>query len=328
MSIFPYKLVKVADGLRVWVPNHFCYTDFGVRGSKLQNRYGRRYVCTDTPGTGFIERESESHSYNDFVRRNIYSQRRRYGRMLLGREPNYRKEIKRTRAALDQAHEPMKRRILDSYLNALGVGEIEERIERIEQAIKNRVKQHHHNKFYVSVLSHYKHKVQQLEEDMRSVELDVKDTCSAEQYDAWLRLVEAFMKVASCRRIWHQNDHSRHQYEQVFFDLGIFDFIRSESFLPILRTSVGTTYYILPTCLIAARNSVDFDVLPLKGLAIVCQEMAVQETIELISSRLGDAASVLRVPTLDQTWYFNHVRPIMHFVGAYDELRALQDNES
>ena len=44
--------------------------------------------------------------------------------------------------------------------------------------------------------------------------------------------------------------------------------------------------------------------------------------MDVISSRLGDAASMVRIPELNLTWYFNHVRPIMHFVGAYEELQA------
>ena len=73
-----------------------------------------------------------------------------------------------------------------------------------------------------------------------------------------------------------------------------------------------------------ARSTVDFDLVPIKGLTVVCQELAIEETVEVISSRLGDAASMVRIPEMDLTWYFNHVRPVMHFIGAYDHLRELQ----
>ena len=323
MTLLPFKMKKVADGLAVRVSNHFLYTDFGVTDSRDQNRYGRRYVCTGTPGTGFIERESESHSYREFVRNNFKKQRPKYLNLLLNREPNFDREIKLARAALDQATESMKRAILDAYINALTVASVDEDIERIQRGIKDRIGHHDHKKYYVSVLSHYKHKVSQLRDDMESVVYNVRNSCTDEQYQAYLRLVEVFIKVASCRRIWNQNDNSRLKYDQVFFDLGTFDFIRSEVYLPVLRSSKGVDYYLLPTAIIVARSSVDFDVVPLADVTLVCQEMAIQETIEVLSSRLGDAASMLRIPTFDQTWYFNHVRPIMHLAGAYDELRAL-----
>ena len=320
MTIFPYKRVKVTEGLYIKHSNHFFYTDFGVRDGGAHHYSGRRYVNTGVPGTGFVERESESHSYHKFVRSIIANQKPNYWHMLLGMEPSYQKELKRARLALASADDPLKRQILDCYVNALSVGATEERLERIVRGIKDKIG-HKSNKFLVSVMSHYKNKISQLGHDMRSVELHVKDTCTEEQYEAYTRMVEAFSKVADCRRVWHANEKTREVYQQVFFDMGIFDFIRSDDYLPILRDSNGVHYYLLPTAMIVARSTVDFDILPLKKLTIVCQELAIQETVEVISSRLGDAASMVRIPELNLSWYFNHVRPIMHFVGAYEALQ-------
>lgn len=319
MAILPYKRVKVTEGLYIKQPQHFYYTDFGVRDSGNGQQGGRRYICTGTPGTGFVERESESHSYHEYVRKQLARQKPNYWRLLFNLEPSYSKELERASVALSRADDPLKRRILECYVNALGIGRTEERIERIIRGIKDKIG-HRSNKFLVSVMSHYKSKISTLEHDMRSVELDVKDICTPEQYEAYVKMVEAFVKVAACRRIWHLNEDVRQRYVQVYFDLGIFDFIRFEHFLPIIRDSRGLTYYLLPTHLLVARSTVDFDLVPLKDLTIVCQELAIEETVEVVSSRLGDAASMVRIPSLDQTWYFNHVRAVMHFVGAYDEL--------
>ena len=319
MTIFPYKRVKVTEGLYIKQPRHFIYTDFGVRDSGNGQQGGRRYINSGVPGTGYIERESESHSYHEHVRAELKALKNSYWKLLFGREPNYSKELARANAALRAADDPLKRRILECYVNALGVGRNEERIECIIRGIKDKIG-HKSNKFLVSVMSHYKSKINTLEHDMRAVELDVKDLCTPEQYEAYLNMVDAFTKVAGCRRVWHLNEDDRQHYVQVYFDLGIFDFIRCEKFLPIIRDSRGLTYYLLPTHMIIARSTVDFDLVPLKELTVVCQELAIEETVEVISSRLGDAASMIRMPGLDQTWYFNHVRPVMHFVGAYDEL--------
>lgn len=320
MTIFPYKRVKVTEGLYIKQSKHFFYTDFGVRDGGTGQYGGRRYVCDGVPGTGFIERESESHSYHEYVRKQLARQKPTYWRLLLGREPSYDKELARARVALANADDPLKRSILDSYVNALGVGRTEERLERVVRGIKDKIG-HRSNKFLVSVMSHYKSKISQLGHDMRSVQLDVKDMCTEEQYEKYCAVVEHFVKVAGCRRVWHLNEDAREKYVQVYFDMGIFDFIRSDYFLPIMRDSRGVQYYLLPTHMIVARSSVDFDLVPLKDLTIVCQELAIEETVEVISSRLGDAASMIRIPEMGLTWYFNHVRPIMHFVGAYDELR-------
>ena len=322
MTIFPYKRTKVTEGLYIKRSNHFFYTDFGVRDSGAQRHSGRRYINTGVPGTGFMERESESHSYHTYVRAFLAKQKPNYWRMLLDREPNYDKEIKRARAALTAATDPEKRQILDCYVNALSIGRTEERLERVVRGIKDKIG-HKSNKFLVSVMSHYKNKINQLGHDMKAVEFDVKNTCTEEQYEAYVKMTDAFVKVADCRRVWHANEKTREVYQQVFFDMGIFDFIRSADYLPILRDSNGVSYYLLPTMMIVARDTVDFDIVPLKNLTIVCQELAIEETVEVISSRLGDAASMIRIPELNLTWYFNHVRPIMHFVGAYEELQKV-----
>lgn len=322
MSVFPYKRVKVTEGLYIKRSEHFFYTDFGVRNSGTVGHNGRRYVCIGVPGTGFIERESESHSYHMFVRKLLAKQKPSYWRLLLGLEPSYKKELDRAKAALAKAKDPLKRQILDCYVNTLTIGATEENVEHIVRGIKDKIG-HRSNKFLVSVKSHYKNKINQLGHDMRSAQLNLRDTCTPEQFEAYLKMCEAFSKVADCRRVWHSNEDTREVYQQVFFDMGIFDFIcTDDTFLPMLRDSKGVTYYLLPTHMIVAYNSDDFDLVPLKGLTIACQELAIQETVEVISSRLGDAASMMRIPEFNLTWYFNHVRPIMYFVGAYEELQS------
>ena len=80
--------------------------------------------------------------------------------------------------------------------------------------------------------------------------------------------------------------------------------------------------YLLPDAVIVARSSVDFDILPLKDLTMVCQETAIEEATELLSSRVGDAASMVLIPGLNLTFYFNHARVVIDFVQAVDKLKA------
>lgn len=322
MKILPYKIVKVTEGLHVRISNHFYYSDFGIRDSGEQHRYsGRRYIMEFGPGAGFIERESESHSYHQSIRKRLAQQKPKYWRMLLGKEPDFNRTIEQVDAAMATCTDPYKRRILEHYQNALSVGRTEERIQRVIRGIKDRIG-HKSNKFLVSVLSHYKSKLSQLEGDMKSVELHVKDLCTPNTLAAYDAAVDSFVKVAACRRIWHYNEKVRGRFAQVYFDLGTFDYIQSDSYLPLIRDSKGTIYFLLPDSVIVAHGTTDFEVLPLKDLTIVFQELSVEEPVEVLSSRLGDAASMIKVPALDLTFYFNHVRPIAHFVECIDHLKA------
>lgn len=321
MPILPFKRVKVSEGLHVRISNHFYYTDFGVRGRSDMYAYGRRYVPSNVPGTGFFERESDSHSYRAFVRECFAKEYpNSYLRMLLGREPSFDRELKRVATALDHCDDERKRPILECYHNALTTARTEERVERIIRGVKDKMG-HRSNKYMVSVLSHYKSKVAKLDKEIASLEYNVGDHCSEETYRAYGEMVEAFAKVASGRRTWHYNENNKEHYPQVFFDMGVFDFIRSKYFLPVMRDSNGVHYYILPDSVIVARSTVDFDIVPLKGMAFVFQDLSIEEPVEAISSRLGDAASLVKIPALNLTFYFNHVRPVIYFIEKMDALR-------
>ena len=320
MPLLPFKIVHVTQGLTVRVSNHFAYSDFGIRDAGEMRFNGRRYVMGATPGTGFIERDSESHSYHQFVRAGLARQRRSYLRLLMGREPSFEKEQERVKQALLQCDDAKRRDILECYQNALTVARQQEQYARIIRGVKDRMG-HHSNKFMVSVISHYKSKIHQLEHDMKAVEYGVKEHCTEATFAAYEKVLDAFFRVASCRRIWQYDERFRGEARQVFFDMGVFDFIRSDGYLPLMRDLHGRDLYLLPDCLLVVRSSVDFDVLPLKRLTIVAQEMAIEEPMEMLSSSMGDAAAVIKIPELGLTYYFNHVRPVIAFVEALDQLK-------
>lgn len=321
MKILPKSRVKVTEGLYVFVSNHFYYTDFGIRDMGEMRYSGRRFVMSDTPGTGFIERESESHSYHQFVRDQLALQKPSYLRMVMGKEPSFDKALSAANKALANSDDKFKRELLEHYVNALTVARSEERLERVVRGIKDKMG-HRSNKFMVSVMSHYKNKIRQLEHDMDAVIWHVEEHCSKESYECYLKVVETFSRVASCRRIWFYDPLKRDSYNQVFFDLGVFDYIRCKDYIPIMRHPNGTHYYLLPDALIAARSNADFDVVPLKNLTIVYQEMAIEESNESMVGRLGDAASMIKIPEFGLTFYFNHLHPIVDFVNAVDRLKA------
>ena len=321
MTIIPIERKKVTERQHVWVSRHFHYSDFGVRDTDKERRYGLRFVCTGTPGSGFIERSCDSQSYYDFVHTHRSLRRPTYFGLLFGKEPSYDRELRRANALMCSTDDPRKRVLMECYTNALSIGRREEEIQRVILSLKKKMR-HHHNKHLVSIVSHYQHRISQLERDMDTVEYHLKDHCSDEVYEAYNNMMEAFgTMVSRCRRIWHHNEKSKGDFRRVFFDFGIFDFIRNDGFLPLMRDSGGVCYYWLPDALIVARSSVDFDIVPLKGLTVVCQETAIVETTELLSSTIGNAACMILIPELNLTFYFNHARVVVAFVQAVDELK-------
>ena len=321
MKIFPYKRKKVADNLYVRVSNHFYYSDFGVRDYGEGGQYGRRYVCTGTPGTGFIERDSESQSYHEFVRKQMCNRPPSYWNMLLEKEPDYNRELVCANEMMRTTTDLRKRELFECYTNALTIGRHEEEMQRAIVGVKKKMGRHH-NKYMVSIISHYKRKITQLEHDMLAVEYHVKEHYSPETYEAYTIMTDAFRKMSTrCRRIWHHNGNGEGRFTQVFFDMGVFDFIRNEDYLPLMRDSQGVCYYILPDTVIVARSSIDFDLVPLKTLTVVYQESSIAETTEILSSTIGDVACMMLIPELNLTFYFNHAHVVVDFVKTVDNLK-------
>lgn len=321
MKLFSYKRKKVADNLYVRVSNHFYYSDFGVRDYEAGIAYGHRYVCSGTPGSGFIERDSESQSYHDFVRRHMCNRRPSYWNMLLEKEPDYNRELLHADTAMRLATDPRKRELLECYTNALSIARHEEEIQRTIDGVKRKMG-HRHNKYMVSIISHLKRKAIRLEHDMSAVEYQVKDHYTPETYEAYGAMIDAFCKMsARCRRIWHHGRGRAGRFMQVFFDIGVFDFIRNEKYLPLMRDSEGVSYYILPDSIIVARSSTDFDLVPLKTLTVVYQDTSISETTEMLSGAIGEAACMLLIPELNLTFYFNHAHVVVDFVKSIDQLK-------
>ena len=324
--ILPFEYRRVAERVTVRLSRHFHYSDFGVRDTGDMRHYGRRYICCGTPGTGFVEHESESHTYHDYVRRLLADQQPDYWRYLWDREPSYERELKQANALLRTLESGRKRELVECYTNALTVGRLEEELQRLIKGVKRKMGRHH-NKYYVSIISHYKRKAEQLARDMASVEFHVEDHYPPEVLAAYREMVDAFSKmVLRCRRIWHHNSTKRDNFVQVFFDLGIFDFIRYDGFLPVMRDSYGVDYYLLPDAVIVARGSLDFDLVPIRTMTMVCQETAIAEPTDLLSSRVGDAACMALIPELNLTFYFNHAHVVVDFVHKFNMLKALLPN--
>ncbi len=322
MKLIPYKRARVTQDYYIWVTNHYIYSDFGVRESSEMRHKGRRYISPYTPGTGFFEHDSDSHSYHQFIRKYVLMEQPSYWRMLTGKEPDYDKELQHARKALSVNTDDNKRDILESYINSLSVGSSAQKLERVVRSVRKLMHHHHHNKTYVSIASHYKSRLRTISHDMSAVEYRLDDRYPTEVMEAYYNVVEAFIPVSKCRRIWHLDESDKHHFKQVFFDLGVFDFIRcNEGFLPLMRDSKGVNYYILPDSIIVARGSLDFDVVPIKDMTIVSQELAIEEAIEVVSSQLGDAASMIRIPDLNLTFYFNHYHVIQSFVEALNKLQ-------
>ncbi|MBP5547884.1 MAG: hypothetical protein J6X58_03205 [Bacteroidales bacterium] len=253
------KRLTVADGLRLPVSGHFYYSTFAVRGRYDNSSLFSAFVCEGTPGTGFFVRNTESHSYRRFVDKCRAKNKQNLLTFILRKEPDFDKEYQRIEQVFSNLDDERKRNILASYQNVVSMAKDEEILQRIVRAIKDKMG-NHPKKSLVSVLTHYKSSIASMERDVRSVQINYNKTLSDGQKEEWAKVVEAFHNIVNARRVWSVYlEDNNPAYEQVFFDMGIFDYIQSPGDTPVMRDHRDLHYYLYPDCLVRARSSVDFD---------------------------------------------------------------------
>lgn len=299
--------------MRIPVSQYFSYNTFGILGNYDAKYHYVKYVCTGTVGTGFFIRDTESQSYNEFVKEQRKITKRSYWKMLFGKEFSFKKEIARVNSALTETNDPLRRRIFDSYLNCLTLASNEEVIERIADGLRKKLHGRPNSK-YSSPLKHYKNRIQGLEHEIRLTQVNVKDLCTEEQLEAYGGMVMAFRETCTVRRIWDLSVPGKdgHRHKQVFWDLGVFDFIQSPWYLPVMRDGNGLCYYWLPTCVIKARTSVDFDILPYSSLS-------------MMHHPVGDGTqSDINLPEMGIAFRFSNIEKVEGFYKAFINLQAKQ----
>lgn len=325
MKLFALKKERVADGLRVWVSQHVHYSEFGVRDSQSRHHSGR-YVSMGTPGTGFFARESESDHYNRYVNNLIAGLKPKWWRYMLGLEFDYDKELDRVVYAMDHTDEELKHRILESYYNALTLSKEACRLENVIDGIKRKM-HGRPRKAIISPLTHYKTRLQMREHDFRDLQQKVENSTDPERMRHYNEMVEVFKDVAQCHRIWNtQGEKGKLRLERVFWDTGIFDFIRSESGTPILRDGGGVSYYIYPEFMVVARSSVDFDVVDLREIHVVYRETTQESLVATVAHHedsYGRSLGEVSFDGMGVRWFFMNRRKAYEFVEAFQRYMAV-----
>ena len=293
MKILPKKRMTVAKGLKVWVTNHYMPTLFGIRGHYESSYKSGQYVETVAPGTGFFVRNSSSHAYKNYCKAQRLKLVPKYWDMVRGDEFDFDIEMDRANKALRETKNEEKARILESYVNVLPLAKEAEMGEKIIQGIKDLGHRRHKLTSYQShVISNYKSRIARLGHDVRDIQLSVTKLCDEERYNHFANVVIPFTELAASHRIWHSReayDKLDSAFEQVYFDMGIFDFIQAPLMTPVMRDSIGQSFYLYPDFLIVSRDSVDFDVYGLQDITFLFREVPYDMISNMVLSSYADS---------------------------------------
>ena len=277
MKLLPKYRKTIAKGLTVWVSNHYCPTLFGIRGHYESSYKSGQYVECGAPVTGFFVRNSASHSYKNFCKEERAKLVPQYKNMVQGKEFSFEKEIERVTKAKEENTDPIRDMILESYLNVLPLAKEAEEAERYVNGIKELSHHRHHLTSYQShVMSGIKSKIARLGHDVRDIQLYIPKLCGEELYQQFAEVAKQFTQVASSHRIWSVRENYEGleaAFTQVYFDLGIFNFIQAPLMTPMMRDAEGRKIFFYPEFVIRAKDSVDFEVFEMKSLTFLFREV-------------------------------------------------------
>lgn len=277
MKLLPKYRKTIAKGLTVWVSNHYCPTLFGIRGHYESSYKSGQYVECGAPGTGFFVRNSSSHSYKNFCKEERAKLVPQYKNMVQGKEFSFEKEIERVTKAKEANTDPIRDMILESYLNVLPLAKEAEEAERYVNGIKELSHHRHHLTSYQShVMSGIKSRIARLGHDVRDIQLYIPKLCGEERYQQFAEVAKQFTQVASSHRIWSVRENYEGleaAFTQVYFDLGIFNFIQAPLMTPMMRDAEGRKIFFFPEFVIRAKDSVDFEVFEMKSLTFLFREV-------------------------------------------------------
>ena len=277
MKLLPKYRKTIAKGLTVWVSNHYCPTLFGIRGHYESSYKSGQYVECGAPGTGFFVRNSSSHSYKNFCKEERAKLVPQYKNMVQGKEFSFEKEIERVTKAKEANTDPIRDMILESYLNVLPLAKEAEEAERYVNGIKELSHRRHRLTSYQShVMSGIKSRIARLGHDVRDIQLYIPKLCGEELYQQFADVAKQFTQVASSHRIWSVRENYEGleaAFTQVYFDLGIFNFIQAPLMTPMMRDAEGRKIFFYPEFVIRAKDSVDFEVFEMKSLTFLFREV-------------------------------------------------------
>ncbi len=333
------KHIQVAGGLSIPVSRHFHHSTFGVCSRHDTIARTGNYVCSGTPGTGFFYWKCDSHSYHLFIRDQRKRLKYSFRTLLLGKEPNFDKEIKRVELALEQSVDVDKSHLLSFYLNLLSLAKEEEMLQRVLNGIKSLG--HGKRSTYKGIIAHCKRNIATLEHDAAAAQVNIHDVLDDAQYNAWIHLVDAFSAMSESRRVWSAYiEDGKEWYEQVFFDKGVFCYIQMPGDTPIMRDHKQQHYYLYPSGIIRSRTSTDFDFFDWRDIHVQYNPLDInamagysgfsslqknkkkekrQDAMTaLYGYTHGTVVGELLIPELNLRFLVNRVQPVEDFVRAID----------
>ena len=180
--------------------------------------------------------------------------------------------------AIQQSTDPLKTEILQNYLVCLELNKKSDETEEIIEALKAKKKKGKTPKFDKH-LERYETELTESQTELNRVQLDIDKSLNENEKKAYSNLCEKFEELLSSEKIWIITSSQKStelksaagitiKRNEISFDTGVFNFIKSEFDIPILRGNDNAMYYLYPKYVIKAFSPFNFEIFPIENVTI------------------------------------------------------------
>ncbi len=207
------------------------------------------------------------------------------------------KEKKTIKSQIDTAKEAYKRTsnqiekdILQNFISYHELNDQANKTEAIINNLKNKISRKNNPKL-ISQLELHENKLQEIKAELKDGLIDIEKDLTDNEKEKYSEFCDSFDDILDCHKIWiitssvlDAEAKSSVTYsikrEEVNFDVGAFNFIKSSFDTPILKDLHGYSYYIYPKYIIKELTFADFEVFPINTIDIIYKKINFLEPYE------------------------------------------------
>jgi len=188
-------------------------------------------------------------------------------------EQSIESQIETAKNALNQSNSQIQKEIIQNFISCAELSRRASETDAIIEALKQKIEKKNSSKLEEQ-LKKYETELLKITTKLNEVQLDVDKDLDDVEKSKYSALCEDFEKILSCKKIW-QITHSTLNTElksaattaikrqEVNFDAGVFNYIKSSFDIPMLRDLSDNIYYIYPRYIIKAQSFINFEVFPI-----------------------------------------------------------------
>jgi len=193
-------------------------------------------------------------------------------------EKSFQSLVESIHYAIGQTTNPINKEILQNFLNCLELNKKTDELVEIIESLKEKMKNGKNSKLKEH-LERYEIELSELQTELDYNQLDIDKSLSESEKKVYSNLCEKFEKILLSEKIWiitlsQQNTVLKSaasisiDRREISFDTGVFNFIKSEFDIPIIRGNDNAMYYIYPKYVIKAFSPTNFEIFPVENVDI------------------------------------------------------------